>query len=108
MYTASAVTNGQGNIIGHADFNQVEVCGETKVPEVIEWSKTKESHLSELTQSNTFSLLAHYILTNHKGAEYHSECSSSSSRKSNYRRVQIDGFEYIERKNVITRRRVKS
>jgi len=108
MYSARGITNEVGDRVSLTDVQQVEIGADNKIAEVIEWSKSEECDLSVLTRSNTFSMLARFILENHKGSEYRSACISSTSRKSNYRRIQIDGFEYIERKSVITRRKVKS
>ena len=103
MYTASATTNGQGNMLTLRDSSIENIHGSKPIPEHISWGACVIKNLGDLSADDIWSILTDFII-NDIGANMRSRILFSISMCKTFRKIEIDGFEYILQKKRITRR----
>ncbi len=107
MYTASAVTISTGEILSLRDVSIEDLNSTKKIPVDIKWKHDKVVTFSYILKDDSWSLLALYIQRIHpKQVDPRAECKLFSCMP-HYRKVELDGYEYISKNRIITRRLMK-
>ena len=109
MVTAGAVTNESGDRRHIGDAVIGNVVAEWRPESKIKWGDAKRRNLGDLLNDGVFSMIGYFIEKNHKNIEkvtLRTPVVCYIAGKS-YKKVTINGYDYIQKKSAIKRIRIR-
>ena len=107
MISADAVTNSRGNIITNLDSKIEDVLGKAKALDNDSWGKREKCFFGDLTHLDKWSLLSEMIKRFHgEKIPQRTKCVRFTT-SAHYNKVEIGGFSYIQRKQSMSRSKLK-